>query len=428
MDHQSTSVDVGPRSAGERKAVRAVRWAGVVGGLSQSLAGAAGALLAREVTDRESVAGWPQAALVVGAACAALLLTRLTRTHGRRIALATGAVAAGLGAVVVVAGAASRSLSAILLGSVLLGAGNTTVMLGRYAAGELADGATRAREMGWVLAATAVGAVLGPGLLGPSGVVAEVLGLPAHAGAYVVAAVGFAVTGSVLVVGKRELPARRGPGSLREPARPVRRATLGAGGLGALAVLAVANLVMVTAMTMAPIHLHHQGVHLDGIGLVVGAHVAGMFAPSPVTGWLTDRVGARPVVAAAGGLLTAACLTVALGVGSPVALVAGLTVLGVGWNAALVAGSAWLSAGAGDTDRPVLEGYGEVGMGIAAASGAVLSGLVVGAFGYAVLAALCAVASVALIPLGLYGRARRPRLSAAPATAAVRGVAEELVP
>jgi MFS family permease len=186
---------------------------------------------------------------------------------------------------------------------------------------------------------------------------------------------------------------------------------------------------MVTAMTMAPVHLHHQGVHLHGIGLVVGAHVAGMFAPSPVTGWLTDRFGARPTVAFAGVLLAVACMTVALGEGSAVALVAGLTVLGLGWNAALVAGSAWLSGGANAADRPRLEGYGEVGMGVAAAAGAVASGLVVGAFGYSVLAAGCALASLALVPLGLRDPRGHQTRSAglASATIAVPYLAEEVV-
>lgn len=410
MDNQSTSA-ADHRSTGVPKAIGAVRRAGVVGGLSQSLSGAAGALLARDVAGGDAAAGWPQAALVVGAAGAAVALTRVTRTHGRRVALAAGAIAAGLGSVVVIGGAASRSLAVILLGSALLGAGNTTVMLGRYAAGELAPAATRAREMGWVLAATAVGAVVGPGLLGPSGTLADALGLPAHTGAYLVAAAGYAVTAAVIVVGMRELPARRttarAGGSSAEPVRSVRRVIAGAGGLDAIAVLAVANLVMVTAMTMAPVHLHHQGVHLDGIGLVVGAHVAGMFLPSPVTGWFTDRFGARPVVTGAGVLLTVACLTVALGVGSQAAMVAGLMLLGVGWNAALVAGSAWLGAGASEADRPRLEGYGEVGMGIAAAAGAVVSGVVVGLFGYSVLAAGCALASAALLPLGLRDPCRR---------------------
>lgn len=431
VDHQSNYDGTGHRSAGVLRAVRAVRWAGVVGGLSQSLSGAAGALLARDVAGVDTVAGWPQAALVVGSAVAAVALGWLTRTHGRRIALATGAIAASVGAVVVLVGAGSRSLAVILIGSVLLGAGNTTVMLGRYAAGELATAATRARQMGWVLAATAVGAVLGPGLLGPSGTLDDALGLPPHTGAYVVAAAGYALTSAVLVVGMRELPAGRpvptdrrlGAGRVGSARRAVRRA----GGLRALAVLAVANLVMVTAMTMAPVHLHHQGVHLHGIGLVVGAHIAGMFAPSPVTGWLTDRFGPRPVVAGAGALLTVACLTVALGESSLGVLVIGLTVLGLGWNAALVAGSAWLSAGAASADRSRLEGYGEVGMGVAAGAGAVLSGVVVGALGYSALAAGCALASAVLVPLGL--PSRRPTRSVRPSeTVAVPRLAEEVVP
>jgi MFS family permease len=41
---------------------------------------------------------------------------------------------------------------------------------------------------------------------------------------------------------------------------------------------------------------------VNTIGLVVGVHIAAMYLPSPVTGWLADTIGAR-VVAGAGALL-----------------------------------------------------------------------------------------------------------------------------
>lgn len=432
MDDQRSDAPLDHRSTDVAKAVRALRRAGVVGGLSQSLAAAAGALLAREVAGTDTVAGWPQAALVAGAAVSALVLARLTRTRSRRVALATGAGAAALGAVLAVAGATSGSLGLILVGSTLLGAGNTTVMLGRYAAGELAPATRRAREMGWVLGATAVGAVVGPGMLGPSGSLADAVGLPPHAGAYVVATVGYAATAVVLLVGMRELPARPGSTIVGQqtagPRRRVVRPAMGMDPRRAVAVLSVANLVMVTAMTMAPIHLHHHGLGLDGIGLIVGAHLAGMFAPSPVAGWFTDRFGARPVVTAAGVVLAGSCVTVAMAGGSTIGMVVGLILLGVGWNAAIVAGSAWLTADAREDHRPRLEAYGEVGMGLAAAVGAVLSGLVVAELGYAALAMGCALASVALVPLGrrapVPGPNRSTRWASPPV--ATPGLAEEV--
>ena len=42
---------------------------------------------------------------------------------------------------------------------------------------------------------------------------------------------------------------------------------------------------------MGPAH----GDVLRIVGIVLSVHIAGMYALSPVTGWLTDRFGRRPV-------------------------------------------------------------------------------------------------------------------------------------
>jgi MFS family permease len=63
---------------------------------------------------------------------------------------------------------------------------------------------------------------------------------------------------------------------------------------------------MIAVMTMAPIQLQHRGQGLTVTGLVISAHIAGMFAPSPVSGRINDRFGSRPSATAAGLVLAAA--------------------------------------------------------------------------------------------------------------------------
>jgi MFS family permease len=67
--------------------------------------------------------------------------------------------------------------------------------------------------------------------------------------------------------------------------------------------------VVIVAMTMTPIHMrdHHYG--LAATGLVIAVHIGAMYLPSPVTGRLPDRYGARPVLAAGGLALLAAAMT-----------------------------------------------------------------------------------------------------------------------
>ena len=75
--------------------------------------------------------------------------------------------------------------------------------------------------------------------------------------------------------------------------------------------MAIGNVVMIGVMAMTPVHIRgagHDAAHTLGIvGLVLSFHIAGMYAFSPVFGWLTDRLGRRPVIFAGIALLLAAC-------------------------------------------------------------------------------------------------------------------------
>jgi MFS family permease len=389
-------------------ALRALRVASVLGGLAQSLAGAAGALLAREVGGSDAVAGLPQALLVAGSAIAAPALSALTRRAGRRLALSAGLVVALVGSLVTMAGGAALRLPIVLAGSLLLGAGNTVVMLGRYAAADLVPQAARGRAMGAVLAATTVGAVAGPNLLAPAGGLAAALGLGALTGPYLVAAVAFAAAAATIAVGLRPGV----PSAVDDPrlhGTAARRGPIDARGATGLAVLTVANLVMVGVMTMAPVHLLHSGSSLAAIGLVISLHIAGMFAPSPLSGWLTDRIGAARAAAGAGAVLTIAAGSAAVWAHTTVGLTAALVLLGVGWNLALLSGSALLTAGVPAGQRPRREGWGEVGMGVAAAGGGMAAGPVMAGGGYATLAAGGAIIAAAILPIAR----RRPERGAA---------------
>ena len=365
-----------------RRALRALAVASALGGLAQSLAGAAGALLAERGGGSVSVSGLPQTLLVVGAAASALLLGRVARRHGRGPALGLGTSLALLGCAVVVLAGLVDSLAGILLGSALLGSGNTAVMLGRYAGADLVPEHARGKAMGTILAATTIGAVAGPNLLAPTSRLAEASGLPGLLGPYIFAALAFAAATAVLVAGLfgvgpvQPVPTGRDLAAARRTGPSVR--------LG-IAVLAVANLVMVSVMTMAPVHLHHGGTGLVAIGTVVGAHIAGMFAPSPLSGWLADRWGPVPVAALAAAVLAAACVLAAVAP-SVLVLSGALVLLGVGWNLGLVSGSVLLTADAAGHERPRREAWGEVGMGVAAALGGLGSGVVVDAAGYPALA------------------------------------------
>jgi MFS family permease len=151
----------------------------------------------------------------------------------------------------------------------------------------------------------------------------------------------------------------------------------------------------------------HDAAHTLGIvGLVLSFHIAGMYAFSPVFGWLTDRVGRRLVIFSGIALLLAACaLSGSAGHETP-RLAAGLMTLGLGWSATMVAGSTLLSESIPVELRASAQGLSDLLMGLAGAMAGAISGVIVGAWGYPVLTLLAAGATAPLIALLSLSRER----------------------
>ena len=345
-----------------------------IGALGLAAGGSAGALLAEDMTGNTALAGLPLGALVAGSAVSALLISWRTGRAGRTAGLVLGYAIGTAGAALVIAAAVVDDFALLLAGSAALGAANAAIFLSRYAAAELGGETGRGRALGVVFFATAVGAVLSPNLLGPSGDLAEAVGLPGLAGLYLVALAAFVGAGFLLAA----LPsASLQVGEGRAVTRGELRAGLWSARV-ALVLLALTNLVMVAVMAIAPIHMMEHGHGLDLVGVIVSIHVLCMFAPSPVTGWLADRAGSAIVAALGGGLMVAAGASGAvMDLSNSLEMTAMLALLGLGWNAGVVAGSTMLAASVPGHLRPQAEGIGEVAMGLAAGAGAPVAGLLV---------------------------------------------------
>jgi len=344
-----------------------------IGAMGLAAGGTAGALLAVDMTGSATWAGVPLGVLVLGSTVGAVVISRQTIRAGRGAGLVLGYAVGGAGAVMVVAAAEIDDLALLLGGSAALGAANAAIFLTRYAAADLGGESGRGRALGVVFFATALGAVASPNLLGPSGDLAEALGLARLSGLYLVAFLAFGAAGALLAaLPRRALPVSSQPVSRRELRTGLRAARF------PLLVLSVTNLVMVAVMAIAPVHLAAHGHSLDFVGVVVGLHVLCMFAPSPLTGWLADRAGSVSVAAVGAALLVAAGGSGAvLDLSSRWAMTAVLALLGLGWNAGVVGGSTMLAASVPAALRPQTEGIGEVAMGLAAGAGAPIAGVIV---------------------------------------------------
>lgn len=358
--------------------------------------GTGGALLATELAGSQAVAGLPFGLVVTGAAVGAIALSSLTGHIGRARALAAGYLLGVAGAGVVVAGAMAGSMVLVLVGSVLLGPANAAVFLGRYAAAELVAEARRARAMGVILFATAIGAVLAPNLLAPAGALAGALRLSEASGLHLVAIVAFGV-GAVILA--REPTAVGGPATHSAMVSwqlPPGRRWMALGTLGA------ANLAMVGIMAVAPVHHAALGHDYAFIGLAISLHVAAMFGPAPLTGWLCDRWRSNLVAVAGGGLLLLAGAWGAIAdQEQPLPAAGSLLLLGLGWNLAVVAGSAMLTSHLRSAQRRRAEASGEVAMGLGAGLGASAAGVLAALAGWPLMAlAAGGVGALAIIGFG----------------------------
>ncbi|MGI8928021.1 MAG: MFS transporter [Candidatus Limnocylindrales bacterium] len=354
-------------------------------------------IVALELGGDRTLAGLPAAAVVFGAAIGATILGAVMGRWGRRPGLAAGYWVGVIGALVAVAGIVGHSFPVLLIGCLAIGFGNSSNQLSRYAAADMYPAARRASAIGLVVWASTVGAVIGPNLIQVSGDVAVSLGLPRLSGPYLVpiVLVGIAaVLSSILLrpdpreladrsaeTGHAHRPSARRGDVLRRPAV-------------ALAVLALiaGQFVMVLIMTMTPLHMTDHGHDLGAVGIVISAHVFGMFALSPISGRLTDRFGSLPIITAGLVVILASALLSAIAVPTEsLVLLVALFLLGWGWNLGFVAGSSMLTGAVSSTERARIQGVSDALIWSTSAIASLGSGFVVGAWGFAVLGILGAV-------------------------------------
>ncbi|PWR17379.1 MFS transporter [Micromonospora sicca] len=427
-----TRPDVAPI---QRRTLRLLFATQIIGGIGVTIGIAVGALLAARVAGT-AVAGLAQSAAVVGGALLAVPVTRIMNGHGRRPGLAVAYLAGAVGAVLVVLATVTRFVPLLFLGMLFFGGGTAANLQARYAAVDLAEPARRGRQLSLIVWATTIGAVAAPNFAALADRTTSGWGLPPLAGPFAFSAAAFLLAAVVLVVllrpdpllTARRLAAADAPvadavaapdvtppaDAVTAPAEPARR---GAGMRAAwqvvrgrqaarlgIAAVAVGHVVMVAVMSMTPVRLgesHGDADVLRLVGIVLSLHIAGMYALSPLVGWLTDRLGRRAVILGGVGLLLAACAVAGTAGHHTPRLSVGLVLLGLGWSGTMVAGSTLLSESVPAAVRPSVQGFSDLTMGLAGASAAAASGFVMRAAGYPVLTLLAAIAVVPLVALAL---------------------------
>nr|WP_277628343.1 MFS transporter [Arsenicicoccus dermatophilus] len=381
------------RAAAQRRTVRTLAVTNAVGGVGVTTGITVATLLAADVSGRESLAGLSQTAQVTGAALWAFVLSRVMTARGRRVGLVIGYGIGMTGALLCVLAGVLRSFPLLLGAATLFGAAGAANSQSRFAATDLATEEHRGRDLSLVVWATTIGAVTGPNLAGLGGSLAIRLGLPSLTGAFLLTALALLVTIALVHLLLRPDPLLA---ARQEPGRPTQevsawevvrtRPTVAA----CMVAIALAQTVMVGVMIMTPIHMRHGAASVQVIGLTISGHILGMYAFSPLVGRLVDRWGAWRVMLLGAAVEAASVALAALThAGASWLLSLALFGLGIGWAFAMIGASSSLVGATPLLARAPVQGLSDLCMGLTAAVGGALAGVVVGALGYPALALSC---------------------------------------
>lgn len=371
----------------QKKTIRVLTAGQVLSGFGLGSTLSIGSLLAAELSGTPAWAGSAATFSTLGAAAWAIPLARLAYTRGRRVSLATGAAIAITGATLVITSAAVHFFPLLLVALFLLGAGSAVGLQARFAATDLPSNRSTGRDLSVVVWATTFGAVIGPNLFGPGEIVGRALGLPTMTGPFVFTILAQAAATTVFWLGLRPDPLlvakqlnaakTKGKTSFASAFATLRKYPLAA---FAITAIALSHMVMVSVMSMTPIHMKGMGFDLVVVGFTISLHIAGMYAFSPIFGWLSDKLGRIQTVIVGQGIYVAALGIAGFGQDDRTLVTIGLFLLGLGWSASTVGGAALLTATLPIEEKTNVQGLSDSLMNLSGAFGGAIAGSILAAF------------------------------------------------
>lgn len=387
----------------QQRTVRVLALGQIFGGFGLGSTLSIGALMAADLSGTPAWSGAAATFSTLGTATWAIPLANLAFRRGRRVALAAGAALAISGAVLIILAAALRIFPLELIALFLLGAGSAASLQARFAAGDIPTGKPKARDLSIVVWATTIGAVVGPNLFGPGEYVGKLLGLPELAGPFVFTIIAQILSTAMFWFGLRPdplltakevagvVPSRKNS-SIKDAIATIRSYPVAG---FAISSIALSHMVMVSVMSMTPVHLNSHGHDIAAVGFTISLHIAGMYAFSPVFGYLADKTSPRLVILLGQIVFLGALASAGIWQHSFELVVFGLFLLGLGWSASTVAGAALLTESLPQEEKTKVQGLSDSLMNLSGAFGGAISGSILALYTFGGLNA------AALIPVVL---------------------------
>lgn len=392
----------------QRRVLRTLMTGQMLAGFGVGATFSIGALLAAQLSGTEAWSGAAATFSTLGTAFWAFPLARLAAARGRRIALVAGGAIAMLGSITAILAGVFNSFPMLIGAFLLLGAASAISLQARFAATDLPSIRSAGRDLSLVVWATTIGAVIGPNLFQPGEAIGQALHLPHLTGPFIITFTAQLAGASAFFIGLRPDPlltARnldpnktglRPKASLRAAFVTIRHNTQAR---FAVLTIALSHMVMVGVMSMTTVHMKGMGFELVIIGFTISLHVAGMWAFSPIFGWLADRIGNLTTIVVAQLVYVISLLFTSLGDMDQLSLSIGLLLLGLGWSASTVAGSSLLSKSLSTDEKINVQGLSDSLQSLSGAFGGAMSGVILAAIMYSGLSVVAMVPVAAILLL-----------------------------
>ena len=399
------------REALQARTLRVLVTGQVVAAASLSAAVTVGAFVIQDILGQQTPwGGLSSATFTMGSAFMSQVLARVMSKRGRRVGLEYGYSLAIAGGLIAGFGVNRNSLVFFLLGLFLYGSGQSSNLLSRYAAMDLAAPDKRSQAMSYILFGSTFGAVFGPVLIKPAEQIGvDTFGWSLYTGPWIASAFFFVFALVNVAVRLRPDPLEVSGGLVSQQGIGVVTPNLGAAlriisGIRnarvALASMVISQVTMVAVMTMTPVHLKIHG-HEGVSPYVISLHIAGMYAFSPLVGKFADRHGELLSISVGGVLLVAATIMAALAGDAATLLWPSLWLLGLGWSFGLIGGSSLLVESVPEGSRVTVQGAADLLMSFCGGMAGFSSGFIRKAFGFHMLSNLGTVLALVLVVIGI---------------------------
>ena len=345
-------------------------------------------IIAADFSGNVASAGLPNTLGLIGRALFALPFGYLMDRIGRRRSLSFGYSIAVLGSLLSAWAVSGANFAGFLLGSLLFGMSRAAGDQSRYVGAEVFPYERRAKVIGIIISAGAVGAILGPLMVPLSATWMNNLFLPERAGPFIISAIFMFFATIIIFLFLRPDPQQLGeeiaeqeasldPSNIENLAgegRPLRE--IFAAPMVQLAVLSMvlSYFVMALLMVITPLHMDRHDHSTTAISGVITAHTLGMFGLSWFTGWLVDRFGRVQMIVGGTAILVLSCILAPLSLQIPILGLA-LFLLGLGWNFCFVSGSALLSDALAQKERGRAQGASELMVALGSGAASLLTGV-----------------------------------------------------